>query len=94
MDFEFSAEQEMLRSSVRAFLADKAPLASVRAEYPSATADRTVWNGLVELGVVGLLASETHGASGMGMVDAAVVLEELGRAVCPAALQNTREATE
>jgi len=84
VDFEFSAEQEMLRSSVRAFLADKAPMASVRADYPSATADRSVWDGLVELGVVGLLAGETHGGSGMGMVDAAVVLEELGRAVCPA----------
>ncbi len=71
MDFEFSEEQEMLRTSVRAFLADKAPISYVRAHYEGWTRD-DVWRGLVELGVIGL-----------GMVDAAVVLEELGRAVCP-----------
>jgi alkylation response protein AidB-like acyl-CoA dehydrogenase len=42
-----------------------------------------VWHGLVELGVTGLLVPEAHGGAGMGMVDAAVVLEELGRALCP-----------
>jgi alkylation response protein AidB-like acyl-CoA dehydrogenase len=84
VDFEFSSEQEMLRESVRAYLAAKAPIASVRAEYGAAASDREVWDGLVELGVVGLLVAEEHGGAGMGMVDAAVVLEELGRAVCPA----------
>ena len=75
MDFEFSPEQEMLRTSVRAFLAAKAPLTSVRAEYGATAFDRSVWDGLVELGVVGLLVGEEHGGAGMGMVDAAVVLE-------------------
>ncbi|HEY5077041.1 MAG TPA: acyl-CoA dehydrogenase family protein [Acidimicrobiia bacterium] len=84
MDFEFSTEQEMLRTSVRAFLAATSPLASVRAGYELAVADSAVWDGLRELGVVGLLVGEEHGGAGMGMVDAAVVLEELGRAVCPA----------
>jgi alkylation response protein AidB-like acyl-CoA dehydrogenase len=73
MDFEFSEEQEMLRTSVRAFLAERAPISSVRAAYDAATYDPVVWQGLAELGVLEL-----------GMVDAAVVLEELGRAVCPA----------
>jgi acyl-CoA dehydrogenase len=73
MDFEFSEEQEMLRASVRAFLEANAPISAVRAAYDDPTFDPAVWQGLVELGVVGL-----------GMVDSAVVLEELGRAVCPA----------
>jgi alkylation response protein AidB-like acyl-CoA dehydrogenase len=72
MDFEFSAEQEMLRASVRAFLADKAPIAAVRAAYDAPVFDPAVWQGLDALGVLEL-----------DMVDAAVVLEELGRAVCP-----------
>jgi alkylation response protein AidB-like acyl-CoA dehydrogenase len=84
VDFEFSPEQEMLRTSVRAFLAAKAPLTSVRADYDAATFDPSVWAGLVDLGVVGLLVGAEHGGAGMGMVDAAVVLEELGRALCPA----------
>jgi acyl-CoA dehydrogenase len=73
MDFEFSPEQEMLRESVRAFLADKAPIASVREHYEAGSFDPLVWSGLAELGVLEL-----------DMVDAAVVLEELGRALCPA----------
>src|SRR5436853_2487029 len=74
----------MLRTSVRAFLGAKAPVATVRAEYEATTFDRSAWEGLVELGVVGLLVGEEHGGAGMGMVDAAVVLEELGRALSPA----------
>jgi alkylation response protein AidB-like acyl-CoA dehydrogenase len=70
MDFDFSPEQEMLRATVRAFLADKAPISYVR----NADADdATVRRGLADLDVFDLT-----------MVDAAVVLEELGRAVCPA----------
>jgi alkylation response protein AidB-like acyl-CoA dehydrogenase len=73
MDFEFTDEQEMLRTSVRAFLADKSPIAALRAAYGTGSFDRSVWDGLAELGVLDL-----------GMVDAAVVLEELGRALSPA----------
>jgi alkylation response protein AidB-like acyl-CoA dehydrogenase len=90
VDFEFSADQEMLRDSVRRFLADKAPISYVRDMYggnhqleDSLGADN-VWTGLRDLGVLGLLVPEEHGGAGMGMVDAAVVLEELGGALCPA----------
>ena len=90
MDFEFSADQEMLRDSVRRFLADKAPIAYVREMYgddlivESTLGEDHVWMGLRDLGVLGLLVPEEHGGAGMGMVDAAVVLEELGGALCPA----------
>jgi alkylation response protein AidB-like acyl-CoA dehydrogenase len=85
MDFEFTAEQEMLRQSVRRLLAERAPIAGyVRALYdqPSAGAD-DVWQALADLGVMGLVVPEEYGGAGMGMVDAAVILEELGRAVNP-----------
>jgi alkylation response protein AidB-like acyl-CoA dehydrogenase len=83
VDFEFTTEQEMLRASIRAFLAAEAPLAVVRATYDAPTGDPAVWAGLRELDVTGLLADEARRGVGRGMVDAAVVLEELGRAVCP-----------
>ena len=84
MDFEFSAEQEELRASVAKLLGARAPIESVRAQYgttPTATDD--VWMGLARLGVTGLLVPEASGGAGAGMVDAAVVLEELGRALYP-----------
>jgi acyl-CoA dehydrogenase len=85
VDFEFSEDQELLRDSVRRFLADRAPIASYVRPLLDGDENRRpeVWNGLADLGVVGLLVPEEHGGAGMGMVDAAVVLEELGRAVHP-----------
>jgi acyl-CoA dehydrogenase len=86
VDFEFSAEQEQLRDSARRFLSERAP---VRPYVRSVIDDPTdeiddVWRGLASLGATGLLVPEAHGGAGMGMVDMAVVLEELGRAVHPA----------
>jgi alkylation response protein AidB-like acyl-CoA dehydrogenase len=84
VDFEFSDEQDQLRGSLRRFLADHAPIGSVRARYGDDRAGTgEVWDGLVGLGVVGLLAPEDVGGAGRGMVDVAVVVEELGRALDP-----------
>ncbi len=84
MDFEFSADQELLRETIKRFLQEQAPLTYVRAQLDNerGTSD-AVWAGLADLGVVGLSAPEAHGGAGMGMVDQAVVLEELGRMVHP-----------
>jgi alkylation response protein AidB-like acyl-CoA dehydrogenase len=84
MDLEFSGEQEELRASVRRFLAEQAPISYVRSMLDDRRGtSETVWQGLAALGATGLLVPEEHGGAGMGMVDMAVVLEELGRAVHP-----------
>jgi acyl-CoA dehydrogenase len=90
VDFEFSQDQELLRDSVRRFLADRAPIAGYVRPLLDSDDDRRpeVWNALAELGVIGLLVPEEFGGSaspgaGTGMVDAAVVLEEMGRVVHP-----------
>jgi alkylation response protein AidB-like acyl-CoA dehydrogenase len=84
MDFEFSAEQEALRTTVRRFLADAAPIPYVRQQLADrrGTSDE-VWKGLVDVGLLGLLVPEAWGGAGRGMVDMGVVLEEMGRAVHP-----------
>jgi alkylation response protein AidB-like acyl-CoA dehydrogenase len=66
-------------------LAERAPITPyVRDQYDEPVAvDDTIWRALADLGVTGLLAPEEHGGAGCGMVDVAVVLEELGRAVSP-----------
>jgi alkylation response protein AidB-like acyl-CoA dehydrogenase len=82
----------MLRDSVHRLLSDKAPIPYLREQYEtdgSALGRDTVWDGLRDMGVVGLLVPEEFGGAGMGMVDAAVVLEELGRALCPAPYAST-----
>ena len=69
---------------MRRYLADQVPMAAVRAQLDDdGTGGGAAWNGLAALGVAGLLVPEAHGGAGAGMVDAGVVLEELGRAVYP-----------
>src|ERR1700680_4076378 len=81
MDFEFSQDQELLRESVRRFVAERAPVAPfVRAQLddPRGTTD-DVWRGLAALGVTGLLAPDDHGGAGGGLVRIAGAVPEVRR---------------
>jgi alkylation response protein AidB-like acyl-CoA dehydrogenase len=84
MDFGLSSEQEMLGEAVRRCLAETCPLDHVRfcVDAGSAVSDR-VMAALHEIGLTGLMVPEAHGGLGMTMLDAAVVAEQLGRAVAP-----------
>lgn len=82
----YSDIEDDLRSAVRGFLADKAPVAEVleRAdqEAPFGKGARQAWSGLAEeLGLAALPVSAEDGGGGATWREAAVVLEELGRAV-------------
>jgi alkylation response protein AidB-like acyl-CoA dehydrogenase len=84
MDLDFSEEQELLRETVRRVCAEHAPLDVVRAMEDDATGyPAAFWKQLAETGVTGLLIPEEHGGSGLGLLDAAIVYEELGRALAP-----------
>jgi alkylation response protein AidB-like acyl-CoA dehydrogenase len=84
MEFTFSDDQDALRETVRSFLGKESPSAYVRAmmEDEVGTSDG-VWNQLVELGWTGLLVPEDLGGLGLGLVDMAVVLEEMGQVPFP-----------
>lgn len=83
MDFTFSPEQEALRDGVRAFLADRG-MGYVRAMWEDGRGfTDEVWGQMVELGWTGLLVPEEHGGLGRGLVDLAVVQEEVGRMAFP-----------
>ncbi|WP_405541698.1 acyl-CoA/acyl-ACP dehydrogenase [Streptomyces phaeochromogenes] len=83
MDFAFSEEQEELRRTVRAFLADTSPETEMRRlmETPEGF-DRALWRRMgTELGLQGLAVPEEYGGAGYGPVEVGVVMEELGRAL-------------
>jgi alkylation response protein AidB-like acyl-CoA dehydrogenase len=84
MEFTFSDDQDQLRSAVRDFLGRDAPSAYVRSmmDDPVGVTD-AVWQKIVELGWTGLLVPEADGGLGLGMVDAVVVMEEMGRGPFP-----------
>lgn len=74
-----------LRSTVRSFLAERCdPTEVVKAYDGDRSLTQVLWKGLaVELGLAGLLIPETYGGAGASAREAAVVLEELGRAAAP-----------
>ncbi|HXG22023.1 MAG TPA: acyl-CoA dehydrogenase family protein [Methylomirabilota bacterium] len=84
MDFGLSEEQEMLQQSAREFLTRECPPAFVRELYKDEDGfSREFHRKMAEQGWTGLLIPETYGGLGLGMLDMAVLLEEMGRAVTP-----------
>jgi alkylation response protein AidB-like acyl-CoA dehydrogenase len=85
MNLELTREQLALRDTVRHYLAEKASVSThVRSmlDSPTGTTDE-VWNGLAALGAAGVLVPQEYGGSGMTMVEAGIVAEELGAVLHP-----------
>src|ERR1700744_1190706 len=84
-DLLYSDTEEALRDSVRRLFADRCPPEAVAGIYDAASQDFSgVWHTLAaELGMAGLLIPEQLGGAGAGAREAAVVMEEIGRAVAP-----------
>ena len=84
MDFSFSPDQTLLKNSARAFLDEHCKPAAVRLLWDDKRGEsETMWKEMAQLGWLGLALPEEHGGSGLGMVESAILLEELGRAACP-----------
>lgn len=84
MRFALSEDQTLLQDSLTKALADLSPLERVRrfADSGEETAP-DIWAGLSELGLPGLLVPEEHGGLGLGLLEAALAAEALGRVVAP-----------
>jgi alkylation response protein AidB-like acyl-CoA dehydrogenase len=83
MDFAFSEEQEMLRSSARDFLAKECSSKVVRKLMEATDAyDPGLWKKIAALGWTALGIPEQYGGVGT-FLDLVVVLEEAGRALLP-----------
>ncbi|MGW5425427.1 acyl-CoA dehydrogenase family protein [Streptomyces sp. NPDC003943] len=86
LDLLYSEAEDDLRAAVRSLLADRADAQKVlgRIEQPSPYVPG-LWDALAGgIGAAGLLVPEKLGGQGASHREAAVVLEELGRAVTPA----------
>jgi alkylation response protein AidB-like acyl-CoA dehydrogenase len=90
MDFGFSEEQEMLRTSARDFLSKESPMTYVRRMMEDDRGfEDGLWGKMAELGWMGLILPEGHGGAGLDFVDLVVVLEEMGRVVLPGPFFST-----
>jgi alkylation response protein AidB-like acyl-CoA dehydrogenase len=84
MELTFSQEQQMLRDTVRGMLAAQSPIEVVRkmeddpVGYPA-----DLWKKLAELGLLGLTLPERYGGAELTTLEAAILYEEMGRALAP-----------
>ena len=92
MALVLSEEQSMLRDSARGLISDKAPVSHLRQlrDKKDATGfSRDLWKTFAEMGFSGLLVPESFGGSGLGCVEAGVVMEEIGRSLMPSPFLST-----
>lgn len=81
MEFRLTEEQQMIRETVQSFLADVSGPADVRiAMNQQLSYTPEVWSRLcTELYLQAITIPEEYGGLGMGYVELAIVLEEMGR---------------
>ncbi len=90
MDFLPTDDQQALREGVREVCADAFPRERLGELAASGAGfDAALWSTLTDLGVFGLRLPEDQGGLGLGLADAALVFQELGRALVPGPLVGT-----
>ncbi|HVA31070.1 MAG TPA: acyl-CoA dehydrogenase family protein [Gaiellaceae bacterium] len=78
MDFALTEEQQELRSAARKWLSERYPLDR---DFEAPADDR--WSELAELGWLGVSVAEDAGGAGLGFLEEALLLEEMGYALYP-----------
>lgn len=84
MEFGLTEEQKLIRDGARQYLRGTCTGAYVRAMSQHETGCRAdVWRQIAEMGWTGLTASDRHGGAGLGLVELALVVEEMGAVAFP-----------
>ncbi len=83
MFFDYSAEQQDFRDSLRKLVTDRAPLSAVRARLGDAH-DPDLWRTVCEeMGLLTLAVPERYGGAGFSLEETAIAVAELGRGLAP-----------
>src|SRR5580698_6659135 len=84
MDFELSPDQVALQKAAGDLLDDRAGHDQVRAHLVSGRPyDEGLWKDLAAQGWLGIALPEAEGGVGLGWVEAAILLEQVGRHTAP-----------
>lgn len=83
MNFEPTEDQAMLAETFARFLNEHSALARVRAALPSGF-DPALWRDLAAMGAFALRVPEDADGLGLGLFDAALLMEEVGRTLASA----------
>ena len=90
MEFELSKPQKLLQKSTRDLFSRECPHKRVRELMATDTAfNPELWAAVADQGWLGIHLDEEAGGLGLGVVDLAVVAEEMGRACFPGPFLGT-----
>lgn len=87
MNFDLDPDEIALQKAIRDLCSARFPLERVRGGF-----DPDGWRALADAGVFALRLPEDQGGVGLGMTQAAIVFEELGRALVPGPVVGTHVA--
>ena len=85
MDFDLTDEQQATIDVAAKLLGDKATPDAVRAveHADDLRFDRELWAAMADAGLLGIAVPAEHGGAGLGLLELALVLEEVGRRTAP-----------
>ncbi len=83
MDFSFSDDQTALRELAARIITDAATNDRFKAADAAGGWDMGLWRTLGEAGLIGIGLPESCGGAGLGILEASIVLEEVGRVSAP-----------
>lgn len=90
MEFGLNEQQRAMQESLAAYLNDVTSVEKLRAALAGGPVhDVEIWQGMVDMGLTGLLVPEAYGGLGLSLLDAVLVQELLGSRVVPAAYAPT-----
>jgi alkylation response protein AidB-like acyl-CoA dehydrogenase len=80
MNFDLNDDQQDIKRTARDLLTKRSTWERVRQAAEARRPDEALWNELRELGWPGIAIAEEHGGQGLGVVELAILCEELGYA--------------
>ena len=85
MEFGFSWEQREVQELARKILSEQVTANGLSAydEYRAPRFDASLWQQLVTAGLIGVCVSQRYGGMGLGFMEQALFIEEVGRSIAP-----------
>jgi alkylation response protein AidB-like acyl-CoA dehydrogenase len=83
MNFDFTDDQQAIKSTAKEFLAARFKAEKVRELAEKGEYDDAIWTEISELGWPGIFIDEDSGGQGLGTLELTIVMEELGYALAP-----------
>jgi len=92
VEFDLTQDQREIKNVAHELLSARSPMSKVRDAAEAAEYDPELWKEIVELGWPGIGVEERYGGQGLGAVELAVLLEELGYACAATPFLSTAAA--